>query len=91
MLDRLELLATVITQDGATTVGSKGQVVVHPALGEARNHQLVLHRLVSALALPDDEGATVPTPQRLRAQHAAAARWRGHRTDEQRRAALRPS
>ena len=89
VLDRLDELASVITAEGSTTAGSKGQTVIHPALGEARGQQLVLHRLIAALALPDDEGVAVPSPQRIRAQRAAASRWRGHQTDAQKRAALR--
>jgi len=88
VMDRLDALAAVIESDGATTVGSKGQVVVHPALTEARGQQLVLHRLIGALALPDEVGEAVPSVARLRASKAAAARWAGHQTDAQRRAAL---
>ena len=88
-LDDLDRLAASIVADGAMTTGSAGQVVVNPAVTEARGSRALLHRLVAALNLPDDEGDVVPSPRRIRAQHAAASRWRGHQTDAQKRAALR--
>ncbi len=88
VLGRLDELATVVESDGATTVGSKGQVVAHPCLAEARGQQLVLHRLISALALPDEAAAAVPSAPTLRAKKAAAVRWAGHQTAAERRAAL---
>ena len=54
-LDNLDALAAVVAADGATTTGSQGQIVVHPALTEARGQRLVLHRLIAALALPAEE------------------------------------
>lgn len=74
-LDDLDRLADVIASDGATTLGSQGQTVVHPALTEARGQRLALHRLVAALALPDVDGTTVPTTGTLRGKRAASARW----------------
>ena len=76
-LDDLDRLAQVIAHDGTTTLGSTGQTVVHPALTEARGQRLALHRLVSALALPDVEGDTVPTTGTIRGKGAARARWAG--------------
>lgn len=76
-LDDLDRLADVIAADGATTLGSTGQTVVHPALTEARGQRLALHRLVSALALPDVEGDSVPTTGSIRGKGAARARWAG--------------
>lgn len=80
-LDNLDALDAVVRRDGATTLGSQGQTVVHPALTEARGQRLALHRLIAALALPDDEGQPVPTARSLRAQTAANARWRGKDTE----------
>jgi len=80
-LDNLDQLAEAIARDGATVLGSAGQTVVHPALTEARGQRLALHRLVSALALPDVEGQSVPSTGSLRAKHAATVRWAGHRKD----------
>lgn len=54
-LDRLDALTAQITADGVTTTGSMGQIVVHPAVQEARQQQLALDRLIRALGLPPDE------------------------------------
>lgn len=54
-LDRLEALDEVISEQGVTALGSTGQVVVHPAVSESRQLQVVLTRLVDALALPLSE------------------------------------
>ena len=55
-LDDLDRLAGMVEQYGPTVTGSQGQPVCNPALTEARGQRLALHRLVSALALPDDDG-----------------------------------
>lgn len=80
-LDRLDLLDAAVRELGATTFGSAGQTVVNPALTEARGQQALLHRLVAALRLPDEDGATVPTGHQLRGAAANAARWSGHAKD----------
>ena len=74
-LDRLDLLAATIAQLGAMVTGSQGQPVVNPALTEARGQQLILHRLLAALRLPDAEGEAVPTGRSMSATQAATARW----------------
>lgn len=74
-LDSLDLLAAAISTDGAMATGSTGQPVVHPALTEARGQRLVLHRLIAALALPDEDGQAVPTGRALAAGAAARVRW----------------
>ncbi len=74
-LDNLDDLAATIATDGVTTTGSAGQTVVHPALTEARGQRVVLHRLLAALALPDDEGVPVQTARSSSARAAANARW----------------
>lgn len=58
----LDELAVVIAEDGATTAGSRGQTVAHPALTEARQQRLALARLLAALRLP--EGEQEGRPQR---------------------------
>jgi hypothetical protein len=77
-LDDLDRLAAAIAEHGAMTTGSQGQPVVNPALTEARGQRAVLHRLLAALALPDDDGKAIPTSTTTRSQTAARARWRGH-------------
>jgi len=74
-LDNLDDLAEAIELDGPTTKGSMGQTVVHPALTEARGQRLVLHRLLAALQLPDEDGQTLTTATQTRAQTANRARW----------------
>jgi hypothetical protein len=74
-LDRLDLLAVVVSDLGAMVYGSKGQQVVNPALAEARGQQATLHRLVAALRLPDAGGEVVPTGRSIGASTAATARW----------------
>jgi len=85
-MDDLDRLAGVVAESGAMSVGSQGQPVVNPALTEARGQRTVLHRLLAALALPDPDGATIPTTATLRAKKAAATRWKDHDSSDQRRA-----
>ena len=80
-LDTLDTLAARIAQDGTMVRGSAGQDVLHPAISEARQQRTTLHRLLAALALPDDDGATVPAATHLRAVTAAQARWAGVDTE----------
>ena len=80
-MGRLDKLDAFITEAGVTAEGSQGQTVVNGALTEARGQQLVLHRLIAALALPDEEGTSVPSASTLRAQTAGAARWAGVKTE----------
>jgi hypothetical protein len=75
-LDDLDLLEAAIAQNGAMVEGAAGQPVVNPALTEARGQRLALHRLVSALDLPDEDGASIPTAVTIRNRSAARARWR---------------
>lgn len=74
-IDQCESLAAVLEHDGLTTTGASGQVRAHPVIAELRASRLCLSRLLGQLALPDESGATMSTPQRVRARSAAAARW----------------
>src|SRR5665647_1476828 len=74
-LDDIDLLEAAIAEKGAMVVGAAGQPVVNPALTEARGQRLALHRLVSALDLPDEDGVSVPTAVAIRNRTAARARW----------------
>lgn len=80
-LDTLDALDVAMREHGAMTVGSMGQPVVNPALTEARGQRLALHRLLSALALPDDEGNAIPTGAQLRGKASASKRWAGHTSE----------
>jgi hypothetical protein len=74
-LDRLDSLAAAIDNLGPITLGSTGQTVVNPALTEARGQQVVLHRLIAALQLPDMDGQNVPSGRATAASIAAKTRW----------------
>lgn len=61
--------------------GSAGQMVPHPAVGEARQQRITLSRLLGQFDLPDEHGAPViATPRQASARKAAATRWAGSRT-----------
>jgi hypothetical protein len=87
-LDNLDRLAEAIAAHGAVVEGSQGQPVINAALTEARGHRVVLHRLLAALALPDEEGEQLPSVESLRARRAAVARWQPHRREVAARVAL---
>jgi hypothetical protein len=78
-LDDLDRLADVVAALGPMVTGSAGQPVVNPALTEARGQRAILHRLVSALQLPDPENKPMPTAASTRGHKAAAARWQRKR------------
>jgi hypothetical protein len=84
-LDAIVDLDARVTSDGLMIAGSAGQMVLHPAVGEARQQRAAFARLLAQLALPDVDGGgeTIRTPEAVRAQRAAQARWR--RAAEQRR------
>lgn len=75
-LDVVAALEEQVASDGVMVDGSKGQPVLHPAVGEARQQRLAFGRLISSLALPDSEGETIRTPEQVRASTASLARWR---------------
>lgn len=80
-LDVIDQLEEAIDRDGLMLKGSTGQTVVNPAVAEARAQRQTLHRLLGALAIPDEGGATLATVETLRARQAADARWQGHVKD----------
>lgn len=74
--DELVLLEAAVDSSGATTEGSRGQTVVHPALSEARQLRLTQLRLLSAIEMTDPQAAVrSSTPAQARARRAANARW----------------
>jgi len=78
--DELEALQAVVDRDGVTVAGSRGQVIAHPALAEARQLRLVQLRLLSALEMVDPQAAKrSATPAQARARRAAEVRWAPHR------------
>lgn len=78
LMDEAESLRQAIEDNGTTVAGSTGQPRVHPAIGELRQHRLALGRLLSQLALPDEEDDVLPTPLQARGRAAAGKRWAGH-------------
>jgi hypothetical protein len=77
-LDRLERAVRALTE--LTTTGSAGQIKPHPLLAEVRAHRLLLERLTTALALPDEDEAGM-RPGQKHAQRAARGRWKDHVPD----------
>ena len=76
-LDLVDEIREQLKDAEFVTMGSQGQDVAHPLLGEIRHHRALFARLVAQLKFPDeeDEGeAEVPTSVKNRA--AAEARWR---------------
>jgi hypothetical protein len=83
--DDLDRLERAIKKEGATSTGSTGQRIVHPAVLEARQARLAISRLIGLIEMPglDDEGSD--TVSSIRARKAADARWaRRDRTQERR-------
>jgi hypothetical protein len=73
-LDRLERAVRVLPD--LTTTGSTGQLKPHPLLAEVRAHRLLLERLTTALALPDEDEESGMRPGQKHAQKAARGRWK---------------
>lgn len=74
-MDNLDSLNAAIEEHGTMVTGSAGQLTANPAIGEARQQRIVLHRLLSALNMGDDEDDHVTTARQTSAQQAANARW----------------
>src|SRR4051794_41724388 len=77
-MDECEALREAVAADGTTVQGSTGQTRVHPAIGELRQHRLALGKLLSQLALPDEEDNALPTPLQARGRAAAGKRGGQH-------------
>jgi hypothetical protein len=71
--DRIAELEALVDRDGMTTVGSAGQLVLHPGIGEARMQKQVLLRLLAQLDLEGDAGRG--TAKSRRGRRGAASRW----------------
>ena len=74
-IDALADLDAAVAENGTMIPGSKGQLVVNPAVAEARGQCQILHRLLSALVLPDAAGNTIPTARSAAARASPTARW----------------
>ena len=73
-LDRLERAVRALSE--LTVQGSMGQPKPHPLLAEVRAHRLLLERLTTALALPDEDEESGMRPGQKHAQRAARGRWK---------------
>lgn len=85
-LDRVEVLRALVESDGFMIEGSKGQLVMHPALAQERAEIGLASKLVGQLQLPDEDGSVVATPLQARARRAAQSRWLRDPYTEARRA-----
>jgi P27 family predicted phage terminase small subunit len=73
--DDMAALEAAVKRDGETVTGSRGQVVVHPALAEVRQLRLLQLRLLGALEMTDPSESRPSTAAGRRASKAAQARW----------------
>lgn len=58
-----------------TSVGSLGQVVVHPLIPEIRQQRAALASFMRQLNLPDEDSAAGESPRSVQARKAAQSRW----------------
>ncbi|HEY9247672.1 MAG TPA: hypothetical protein VIO38_00995 [Rariglobus sp.] len=73
--DRIARMESVLGED-VTTLGSMGQTVVHPLIGEIRQHEAQVASLLRSLKLPDESGEVVDASARsTQARAAAQSRW----------------
>lgn len=76
MVDTIDGLGKRVDVDGLMVAGSQGQLVLHPAVGEKRQQQLALARMLSILNLDSAEDAAgLARETSTKAKAAAAARW----------------
>lgn len=68
LADAAALLEVVVERDGVTARGSTGQVVVHPALVELRQHRAAIAALLAKVELAPPELRTGPLSARQRDQ-----------------------
>lgn len=67
-------LEEALDADGVIVAGSAGQSRLNAACTELRQGRVALERLLSSLALPNEDGRAMTAAQK-RAQAAAQARW----------------
>lgn len=75
VLDTIDELTAAVDHDGVMIEGSTGQMVLHPAIGERRQQQITLSRLLSLLQLGNDDEISLERETTLKARRAAEARW----------------
>lgn len=72
-MDIIDRLQEAVDGDGVTVQGSMGQMVIHPAIQEVRQHRNVLKQMLAKLGLPDAPGGAASDSDRAR--RVAHARW----------------
>ncbi|WP_017793446.1 hypothetical protein [Leucobacter salsicius] len=75
-MDMIDSLAAAVAADGVMTRGSQGQPVLNAAVGELRQQQASVARLLSQLNLDAAEVGQVLSAKQAQARAAAQARWR---------------
>lgn len=79
--DLIEALEDVRRTVDLVDVGSTGQSRMHPVVGELRQRRLVVARLSSELALPDEDDEGNSSAMSRRGRKAALQRWRPRRAE----------
>ena len=77
-LDDIEALQHAVADAPMTTIGSRGQDVVHPLRAELRSERLLLAKLLSQLDVPmpsEGPGSWDGLSASSRARKASRARW----------------
>jgi hypothetical protein len=76
VLDVIDALAGAVDRDGVTVTGSRGQIVINPAVQEMRQQQVVFSRLIAQLNLDEAELGAMLTARRASAKRAGQVKWR---------------
>lgn len=76
VLDVIDALAEAVDRDGVTVTGSRGQIVINPAVQEMRQQQVVFSRLIAQLNLDEAELGAMLTARQAAAKRAGQAKWR---------------
>jgi hypothetical protein len=69
--DLISQMEDELEGEALTTLGSMGQMVIHPLVPELRQHRTTLASLLRSLKLPDDDAGAESNQQR----EAAQSRW----------------
>lgn len=73
--DNLDLLEAAIRDQGSMVRGSRDQMVLNPAIAEARQCRLAIGRLLGQIGLAGEDDEKPETDKTRRARRAARARW----------------
>lgn len=76
ILDVIDDLAAAVERDGVTVEGSRGQIVINPAVQEMRQQQVTFSRLIAQLNLDEAELGAMLTARQASARRAGQAKWR---------------